>query len=132
VPSDYFDYVFSISVIEHIKPESLDSFFRDTTRMLKKNGLSIHAIDLYLGDHVHPRANPQVDQYLQITSQPDMGLRLFAPPPNVDARTTFRSHYASNSDDSIYAWNKLAPGPFCQVRNNCQGVSIKAIWERVA
>jgi hypothetical protein len=132
VPSDYFDYVFSISVIEHIKSESLGNFFRDTTRMLKQNGTSIHVIDVYLGDHVHPRVNPQVDQYLEITSQKDIGLTLIDPPPNVDSHTTFRSHYASNSDDSIYAWNKLAPGSFCEVRNSCQGVRIKAIWQRVA
>jgi hypothetical protein len=131
-PSDYFDYVFSISVVEHIKSESLDNFFRDTTRMLKQNGLSIHAIDVYLGDHVNLRVNPRIDQYLEITSQKDIGLTLIDPPSNVNSHTTFRCHYASNSDDSIYGWNKLAPGPFCEIRNSCQCVSLKAIWKRVA
>ena len=132
IPSDNFDYVISISVIEHVNPDILSSFFIDTTRMLVKNGLSIHAIDVYLGDHVRSRKNPQIDQYIAITSKINMGLELKDPPARENSNTIFRSHYASNSDDSTYSWNKISPGPFCEIRKTCQCVSIKAILERVA
>ena len=41
-----FDYIFSISVVEHVETEDLEAFFRDSLRMLKIGGKFLHAIAL--------------------------------------------------------------------------------------
>ncbi|GAB6094267.1 hypothetical protein JCM14469_05190 [Desulfatiferula olefinivorans] len=131
IPTDFFDYVFSISVVEHVPLDVVNDFFSDATRILKKGGLSIHAIDLYVGDHVNVRTNPQVDLYRSLDLRQGLGLA-FLEPPVVDAQAVFCTHYASNSDDAIYSWNKIYPGSINRIRTSCQSVSIKAIWRRTA
>lgn len=59
LPEDFFDLVFSVSVIEHF-PESskaLDNILKDLKRVIKDNGFSVHCIDcLIFDDHIwfHP------------------------------------------------------------------------------
>lgn len=50
IPEEYFDVVFSISVVEHVEVDSLQDFFNDCTRILKLEGLMLHAIDTYVFD----------------------------------------------------------------------------------
>ncbi|MBU0568822.1 class I SAM-dependent methyltransferase [bacterium] len=50
VPSNYFDVVFSISVVEHVLNEKVEPFFADCCRILKPGGMMAHAIDVYIFD----------------------------------------------------------------------------------
>ena len=45
-PSNYFDYVFSVSTLEHIPMEKMPSVFLDMHRCLKIGGKQIHTIDI--------------------------------------------------------------------------------------
>jgi len=45
LPANYFDAVYSCSVIEHIPLEHLDATVKQIERVLKPGGVSIHAID---------------------------------------------------------------------------------------
>jgi len=47
LPDDYFDIVFSMSVIEHIDDSIMPSVVNDMKRILKPEGLSAHSIDIY-------------------------------------------------------------------------------------
>ena len=47
LPDDYFDLVYSVSVIEHIPHEHLDSVFAETLRILKPGGMVSHTYDIY-------------------------------------------------------------------------------------
>lgn len=131
LPDDYFDYVFSISVLEHLSNEQLSPCFLDMSRILKPGGLCLHAIDVYLGDGHTPLHNSRIDLYLQASLEEETGLK-FIEHPVINCDTIFRCHYASNSDITLYVWNKIAPGPMVSTRNNNQSVSIKAIWEKKA
>jgi len=52
LPSNFFDLVFSVSVVEHIPKEHLQSFHKEVLRILKPNGLQIHSYDRPWGGDV--------------------------------------------------------------------------------
>ena len=126
---NYFDVVFSISVVEHVKPEGLPGFFRDIARILKTDGLCIHAIDSYLGDLEYIRKNPKIDMYKTVAKKNNILLE-FIEEPKIDSSSIFHTRYASNSDMTMMRWNKIVP-TMVDIRNNCQSVSIKAAWKKV-
>jgi SAM-dependent methyltransferase len=129
LPDNYFDAAFSISVLEHVPEDKLIAFFHDMARILKPGGLCIHAIDAYIGDEKSHKNVSRVDSYPKISSDPSVGLQ-FSQKPAINADTTFRSHYASNSDVVLHSWNKFAPGAMNKIRTQFQSVSIKAIWKK--
>lgn len=45
LPSNFFDCVYSISVLEHVPRNNISNAFVDMDRMLKLNGIQIHTID---------------------------------------------------------------------------------------
>ncbi len=45
-PNDYFDYVFSVSTLEHIPMQQMPNVFRDMHRCLKVGGKQVHTIDV--------------------------------------------------------------------------------------
>lgn len=47
LPDNYFDLVCSVSVIEHIPHENLNSVFEETYRILKPGGIVAHSYDVY-------------------------------------------------------------------------------------
>lgn len=49
LPENYFDLVFSVSVIEHIPHEFLPGVFEETKRILKPGGIVSHSYDVYYG-----------------------------------------------------------------------------------
>ena len=53
LPSDHFDVVFSISVIEHIAGEDMGSVATEAYRILRKGGVLINTIDIYFGSKKH-------------------------------------------------------------------------------
>lgn len=59
LPNDYFDLVFSISVLEHVLYENIDNVCKDMYRVLKPGGYIVHSLDL------DPKAaNTQGKKYL--------------------------------------------------------------------
>jgi len=59
LPENFFDFVFSVSVIEHFPEDakSINNIILDFQRILKKNAISLHCVDsLLFNDHlwVHP------------------------------------------------------------------------------
>lgn len=72
LPNAYFDFVFSISTIEHIptSPEIIHNSIKDIQRLLKPGGYSLHCIDALLySDHyfVHPFVMTVYDQLSPLT-----------------------------------------------------------------
>jgi ubiquinone/menaquinone biosynthesis C-methylase UbiE len=126
---NYFDVVFSISVVEHVIPENLPDFFKDMTRILKPGGLCIHAIDVYLGDSEYIKENPRIDTYRTVRKENGTPLE-FIDEPKIDATSVFSCRYASNPDMNIYKWNKSV-STLVNVRNKSQSVSIKAAWKKI-
>ncbi len=47
LPDNYFDLVYSISVIEHAPHEKLKSFFEESVRVTKPGGIISHSYDVY-------------------------------------------------------------------------------------
>lgn len=56
LPNDYFDIVYSVSVIEHLPADALDEFFAEISRILKPNGVHIHSYDRPWGGDVSTMA----------------------------------------------------------------------------
>lgn len=46
-PESYFDRVFSVSTLEHIASNNIINVFKDMHRILAKNGVQLHTIDIY-------------------------------------------------------------------------------------
>lgn len=53
LPNNYFDFVFSISALEHVPEEAaiVDNILVDINRVLKKSGTSLHLLDTVFGAH---------------------------------------------------------------------------------
>ncbi len=51
LPENYFDLVYSVSVIEHIPHEYLKSVFEETYKLLKPGGIVSHTYDIYYGQN---------------------------------------------------------------------------------
>jgi hypothetical protein len=106
VPSNYFDVVFSISVIEHISPDNIESFFMDQARILGSGGIAYHAIDMYLGNNRLSNVENRIDAYLDAVRK--CGLHLIDD-STIYRPLTFQTSYASNPDLTMQHWNKIVP-----------------------
>lgn len=95
LPDDYFDIVFSISVVDRVWPEYLSDFFADQARVMKHGGIAYHAIDIFVGDESVPRLELRIDRYLESMHQ--SGLTLIDPISLVRP-VRFNCAMASNSN----------------------------------
>ena len=113
IPSQYFDYVISVSAIEHIHHEFFSASMRDCARVLKPGGLMFHAIDLYLLDDIdqHPHGTRQRSRLRLYRSIPEIveGACEWIEPPIVNENVTARASFAVNSVNELYKWNVSAP-----------------------
>lgn len=128
IPDNYFDVVFSISVIEHIPLHGIAPYFRDIARILKPGGLSLHAFDYYIGDEPRPSVDDNIALIIR-ESEAETNMR-FIESPNVPRPLLFRSSYVSNSDLAMAVWNTMAPN-LRNVRAACQAVTLKAAWRKI-
>lgn len=113
VPSNYFDYVFSISVVEHVPTDKYADCFRDISRVLAPGGRTIHAIDLYLFDDPEEgeRAiglKTRLDVYLNTPALAGGDLR-WQNPPEITRDLTASAKFAFNSMATILVWNRIVP-----------------------
>lgn len=120
VPANYFDMVFSISVMEHIPPERIPDFFSDHYRTLKSGGIGLHAVDFYLGDSRLDNVEKRLDSYCD--SIEDAGLQLISP-TTLKRPLVFETEYASNPDLTMRHWNQLVP-KLRSSRETLQSVSL--------
>lgn len=133
LPEDYFDFVVSVSVVEHVPSPALEPFFADSARVLRPGGLVLHAIDLYVFDEdaVCPhldKSRVRLRQYLGFANRPDLGIR-FRASPSIDENVSFRCSFATNPDLAMNHWNRIAPD-LRPAREIAQSVSIKAEWTK--
>lgn len=114
-----FDVVFSVSVIEHIGSSDLDSFFEDGLRMLKPGGLWLHAIDMYLDEAPTGFILDRFNRYKSWVSD----TRMEPLGPIFEGQAAFTTDMATNPDDVMYQWGKVAPN-LIELRKQAQSVSI--------
>lgn len=130
LPDEHFDYLFSVSVVEHVPIESLEDFFADCARLLKPSGRMFHAIDIYLfdderGDLRQPFKD-KLRAYLSFSNRPDLGIRMIEE-AHIDANLRYSCAYASQPDNVLYEWHLNHPQ---EKRLMGQVVSIKSAWEK--
>lgn len=136
VPSNHFDYVFSVSVVEHIPAANLKAVFEDCMRVLKPNGIMAHAIDMYLLDesergHPHFKQNEvRLEAYQQAINHciANAGATLVGPSV-VGSSPVFRSSMVTNPDHTMITWNKVAP-TLRPLREISQAVSLKLVMRK--
>jgi len=120
LPDNYFDLVFSISVIEHIPEKYQDSFWKDHARIMKPGAIGVHVIDLYLKDQANPDLDRKVELYKSLAAK--HGLRL-SKPSTIRYPVVFRCDMASNSDWGMWRWNIISPA-LLETRKISQSVSL--------
>ena len=133
LPDEYFDYIISVSVVEHVPTDELGAFMADSARVLRPGGQILHAIDLYIFDEdsEHEYRNSMRERlrsYLSFADRPDLRLK-FTTEPVVSSDVHFRCAYASNSDLAMNQWNRSVPA-LRHVRDAAQSVSLKAEWTK--
>lgn len=122
-----FDVVFSISVVEHIPYRQLNAFFEDGLRILRPGGLWLHAIDSYLGDEPNKHISDRIAIYRSWASAPGKT----EPVGDIfDGPLVFSSDMASNPDDIMHAWGRVAPD-LVEKRKSMQGVSVVVASRKV-
>ena len=126
IPSNYFDCVFSISVVEHVPNRQLDSFFLDLERILRPGGIMIHAIDCYLSDENNNSANWM--KYIETVSRVCRSLVLIEP-ASINAELKFSTAMASDPDINMWKRNNLVP-KLSGCRERAQCISIEAGWRK--
>jgi hypothetical protein len=126
LPDDYFDMVFSISVIEHIPGTALDDFWADHARVMAPGATAVHTIDLYIGDEPDAAVAGRLRLYRELPAR--HGLALVDPPAIPDA-PAFRCDMASNSDWGMWRWNKNVPSLY-ETRRTHQSVSLAMVLRK--
>ncbi|WP_375202107.1 methyltransferase domain-containing protein [Hyphococcus sp.] len=117
--SGSFDVVFSVSVVEHVPDSDLDSFFDDGLRILKKGGLWLHAVDIYIEDEPSER---YLSRYAAMRAW--MSNSAVTPIGEVfEGPLAFTCDMASNPDDTMYRWGRIAPKK-AKMRQHAQCVSL--------
>jgi hypothetical protein len=120
IPSDYFDIIFSISVIEHVTTENLNNFFYDSLRILKSGGTFLHAVDLYLEEE----PSYYWKERFQIYRGWIHNHATVTPTSTIfNGPLKFTPDMCTNPDNIMYSWNTLAP-TLRQLRAKSQNVSI--------
>lgn len=114
-----FDVVFSVSVIEHVPDEMLEGFYEDGLRILKKGGVWIHAIDVYIED------NPNESQIARFESYRKWADDNRVKPLGEVYRgpLKFMCDMASNPDQTLYNWGQVAP-KLSPLRQRAQSTSV--------
>jgi len=125
IPDNYFDSIFSISVMEHIPIDHFSDFYKDCRRILKPNGLMAHAIDIYITDEPISLAEQnRIESYLKEAEKQGFKLLLS---PQINRNITFESRFVSNPDYTMGTWNGITASSNRPKRESHQVVSIKLL-----
>jgi len=119
IPRNFFDVVFSVSVVEHVPLDGLDSFFREGLESLKPGGLWLHAIDIYIEDNPSAGWEERFEAYRNWALHP-----LVRPLGEIySGPLKFSCDMATNPDSTMYQWGKISPG-LIDLRKRAQSASI--------
>jgi len=120
IPKNYFDVIFSVSVIEHVTSlKGLNDFFTEGLSGLKSGGLWLHAIDMYLSDEPEPYWAERYSAYRSwVTDSRVTPLSIV-----YDGPLKFSCEMASNPDDTMFQWNRISPS-LNALRKKAQSVSL--------
>jgi SAM-dependent methyltransferase len=134
IPSDYFDVVFSLSVVEHIPADAYPRSILDAARALKPGGHLRHAIDVYLpdaDDNSNHRAQlrDRMKLYLR-TPEFSEGRLAWVSPPAVDENVAASAKHACNQVDELYNWNVAFPD-LRKLREAGASCSLQMVLQRV-
>lgn len=124
LPSNYFDYVLSISVMEHVPGAALERYFSDMARIMKFGAKAFHAIDFYVSDEIDPELTSLLLSLHRASKS--AGLEFIEEPALLD-KIIMKSDYATHSDMGLMSWNISAPGLRTK-RESHQVVSVKCGW----
>ena len=127
IPSESFDVIFSISVVEHIDNESIGDFRKDALRMLKIGGVFYHAIDMYIQNEPTDYASSRMDSYLKFLTE-DGNVEPLEPIAKREAK--FETSMVSNPDNILHSWNLYAPH-LSELRQVSQNVCLVVGGRRV-
>jgi SAM-dependent methyltransferase len=120
LPEAHFDVVFSVSVIEHVPTDKLKDVLEDGLRILKPGGLFLHAIDMYVEDEPSEPFRSRFEAYRQWFA---LGTGLEPTGPVFDGALAFSCDMATNPDNTMYEWGKVAPS-LIELRQRAQSVSL--------
>lgn len=113
IPPAYFDFVVSVSVVEHIPQKLFADVIKDCFRVLKPGGTMLHAIDCYLLDRLdeHPHGAGQKARLALYKTVPAIvdGAFEWIEAPKIDENVTASAHFACNHVDQLYNWHKISP-----------------------
>jgi SAM-dependent methyltransferase len=133
LPDAYFDFVFSISVIEHVVAARYPDCFKDIARVLARGGQTIHAVDLYLYDDANESTHA-------ISQQTRLGIYLDTPdivggalkwkaPPEITQELSASAKFAFNSMSTLLGWNRIVPS-LKEVRTVALSCNAEMIFEK--
>ena len=125
IPDNYFDILFSISVIEHVE-SNMGNILADSNRILKVGGKILHAIDLFLGDTPPSRMGDYLKMMTEATNHYG-----FEPvePVAVDESLQYSCRYASIPVNELYQWTKM-DSRLLSVGKIKECVSLKTEWTK--
>ena len=103
IPDQFFDIIFSISVIEHVAESNIIDFFEDNLRVLKSGGKCFHLIDHYI-------SSENIENSLSLSNKRRFELykNVLSNLPNVSfidnefENFHFSSDMATNPDQTMY------------------------------
>ncbi len=116
---DFFDVVFSVSVVEHVPNDMLGLFLDDGIRILKPGGLFLHAIDVYIQDQPNDAHIARFDAYRAWVDDS----RLEALDRVYRGSLQFTCDMVTNPDLTMYNWGRLAP-QLIELRQRAQSTSL--------
>ena len=126
-----YDYIYSISVIEHIPINSLSDFFKDTVLLLKKGGVCLHLIDMYLASDGEDDklVSENIERFNIYKKCIDENNELEFLSSDIVDSMQFKTSYISNPDNIMFSWNKRIP-ELSKTRYISQSVSLVIAYKK--
>lgn len=129
---NFFDIIFSISVIEHIPFPDLNSFLDEQYKLLKPGGTAIHCVDFYLPtDKNKFDLNDQNKRRYEMYFSHFSDFKKYKYHDLVKENLIFDTCYVSNPDHIMQDWNKSAPS-LREARELSQSCSLNIIASKNA
>jgi hypothetical protein len=111
IENNFFDILFSVSVVENVPASMLFDFLVDHDRILRPGGVAIHLVDFYCNENKSPTGAPSY--LIKCFRELDNSFRC----PIDD--WSFQPGFCSNDDYTMWQWNKIAPS-LRPIRETCQ------------
>ncbi len=105
LPNEYFDVVFSLSVMEHIPLDRWEECFRDTVRICKNGGMVFHSVDVPVDSEL---GRNRLNALKELPAK--VGLKLVQPDVSFDLETVIQDEMTYYVSPAAYArWLEHMP-----------------------